>query len=364
MQYSELFSVTIAHTYYDAGMCRDFSFRPTDACRTLLRDHGLLFVESKGGFSVLCRVTRGKDNKQYAFIPLAADMRLSFVLTAVNSRLLNFSELPLADNRDTVYWLSNLADNSQNGELLLSADKAAAFVSTKDRIALRPPFFQHATTLEQQTAPISVQDTFGQVLFIRTVPIADGSLPVDLNRQRSGRHLLVINGGEPFPFYCSSELSHGNAFAVIDIYNHDQVPEAYRFLSPAGEVLGRKYTCRIAGRRTFWKYYVGLKHDTSIKKEELSISYPGNTVGFTALDPKTLADGVQAVPFVADAALAMRETPVKGIKLLRKKGGGNGHGSGHNGQVPIVENLPNPSTASISRLQDDPNTYSEIFVYV
>lgn len=364
MQYSELFSVTLAHTYYDAGMCRDFSFRPTDACRTLLRDHGLLFVEKEGGFSVLCRATEGKDNTQYAFIPLAAGVRLSFVLTAVNPRLLNFSELPLENNRNTVYWLSNLLDNSQNGALLLSADTAAAFVSAKDRIALRPHFFQHATTLEQQTAPVSVLDTFGQAVCSRTVPIADGSLPVDLNRQRPGRYLLVVNGGEPYPVYCSSELSHGNAFAVIDIYNHDQVPEAYRFQGPAGEILGRKYSCRIAGRKTFWKYYVGLKHDASIKKEELSISYPGNTVGFTAQSPRALADGVQAVSFVADAALALRETPVKGIKLLRKKGGGNGHGSGHNSQVPIVENLPNPSTASISRLQDDPNTYSEIFVYV
>ena len=86
--YKVLFKVHLFHNYYKSGISDDFTVFPSPDCKKVLNRFGLLFRQTRRGFSILYGL---HDNKNTAELvkPLNSDFILSFYLKAKKNILLN-----------------------------------------------------------------------------------------------------------------------------------------------------------------------------------------------------------------------------------------------------------------------------------
>ncbi|NOZ26268.1 MAG: hypothetical protein GXO94_09300 [Nitrospirae bacterium] len=353
-EFRTLFEVEILHNYYKSGVSGDFRTEPSTSCLGTLEDHALLFRRTAGGFAVMYE-TSGEGTTE-PLKPLNGEIKLSFILTAENPFLLNYTDLPLQSPSAHIYHLHNMNDNQQDGDLLLTSGTSTAYVSTEDRLELRPRYFRYSADSAGPSSEVEIRDERGRLIHGETVRVMNGKLefPVDLRRREPGRFSLGIDGTTALEFYASDELAGRGAFGVIEIFVNDDVPPSYRFTAQGGGVTGKRYSVKFDRRRTYWKYLVVLKYRKDAAPEDLSVSYPDPAVTFGREELQTLSDGTKAVPFVSNVPLPMQSEPVKGIQL--KKDGGNG--------IFEIENLPNPSVRLVRPGIPDDRVYSDIYVYV
>ena len=195
---------------------------------------------------------------------------------------------------------------------------------------------------------------------------------VDLSKHKPGKFTLYIDGVQKEQFYASDELVGESIFGLIDIFRDESVPPEYQFTNPSQnhDVVEKSYTVEINNRKTFWRYYVVLKYRLKDMEpedwpedwpNEWSIECPSDppqTVDPQPGNVKTVGDGMYAVPFVFEEELPLQQDPIKEIKL--KRANGNVDGS----KIKNIDNLPNPSIATIVPDVSLNRVYSEIFVYV
>lgn len=374
VKFERLFEVEIYHHYYAAKVSEDLVINPTADCRRLLRDYGLLLRTTPKGFVVLYEAYEDAAQKLHPRKPLEENVRLSFWLQPNNPYLINYSDLPLDSPSGHIYYGSNLNDNLQDSQLLLSADTGAEFLSPQDLLELKSQRFQYPMESPNFSAEIEIIDDFANIVIKETVVMVDGvaNFPVDLRKYGSGKFTLKIDGIQKAQFYANDELIGQNVFGLIDIFRHDSVPVAYQFTDATQnhDVQTKAFVVKIANRQTFWKYFLVLKYRLkdltpdqwpSDWPADWSIVYPPDPSVKIEPQPaavKTLVDGTLAVPFVSDAKLPLQQAVILGLQL--KKSGSNGNGSG----IREIENLPNPSVASIVPNDSDGKIYSEIYVYV
>jgi hypothetical protein len=179
---------------------------------------------------------------------------------------------------------------------------------------------------------------------------------VDLKKASSGKYTLKKNGVKAREFYADDELTGENAFAVIDIFDDDAVPAAYRFTDENHSAVPKTYKIKIDNRKAYWKYMVVLKYRTAIDPEDLSVALSGNGFAFSRKPGMVLSSGLTAVPFVSNHEMGLTATPVKGIKLTCD--------AGDAGDDFEVADLPNASAETIKPDKAGNKIYSEIFIYV
>ncbi len=373
-EFPRLFDVEIHHHYYTTKISRDFVITPTRACQSLMRDYELLFRTTARGFSVYYAREEMNAGPSHPLKPIEENVKFSFMLRSRKRYLLNFSNLPLDIPSGAIYYMNNLNDNIQQDALLLTADANSEFLTALDAIEFKPLVFQHRFESQNPSAEIEILDEHSNTVIQKTVGAVDGEFNhrVDLRRREPGRYTLYIEGAPEDRFYAGDERIGRDIFALIDIYHHDNVSESYRFTDPLNNhtPLPKTYVVKIDNRKTFWKYYLVLKYRLNDQTpEEWPADWPGNWTIAIPSDPpiaigprvdeiRTMADGALATPFVSDVELPMLEKPVKGIRLESSNGNGN------SGGIREIENLPNPSAASITPDDSDNKIYSEVFVYV
>jgi hypothetical protein len=373
--YKELFRITLSHYYYTSGQCADIRIKPTLRSRQLIKDYGLLYVETAEGIAVHYPAVAGPSDQLIPLKPISEAVGFSFMLQSENPYLFNFSELPLDTSPSAIYYFNNLSANVQNGKLLVSADSGSPFVSTLDTIELRPQQFDYrADSGGATTADVEIRDAWDRSLVQETVPVVEGILNYRINLRRTspGQFNFLVDGVSKLRFYADDQLIGRKVFGLINIYRDDSVPAAYQFTNPAQQhtVVPKTYRLEIDKRKTFWKYYVALKYRLKNQTpDEWPTDWPADWEIVYSPDPavhiapdagkiKTLTDGTLAVPFIADTALPLQEAPIKSVQLKK-----TGHGANASG-IREVDHLPNPSVKTIVPDDSDHKIYSEVFIYV
>ncbi len=358
IQFGKMVEVRLFHRFFEGTAGEVFDLAPTRECRKLLANWGLLFKKIPGGFVLLYEITEDGGGISHPLKPIDSPLTFSFVVLPLDPRMVNYSDVPLDRLPGFIYSLHNLRDNQQQGALLLTADTQNPYLSSADRVALRPLSFRYTFQSTQNSVLLDILDSLGTKVRSLSVSTTDGTgiCTVDLRPRGPGMYTINIDGQKAFDFYASDEIARMKAFAVIDICCGSHVPGPYRFLNDSFDVVRKTYTVRVDARRTFWKYYVVLKYRRTVDPGDLSIHHPAPGIQFTRLPVMTLGDGTDAVPFVSNQRLPLAIKPVKGIALKKKNGGGGG---------PLeIQDLANPSAAALVPSSGGTGAYSEIYIYI
>ena len=378
--YRPLFSVKFFHEFYKnlAGeythLDEDIVITPTSKCLQELKNQGLLFRATSGGFSILYTAYK-EDGDEFPLIPLTDPRQFSFQLFSKNPYIIHYSSLPLDGKKPGIYYLNNLQDNVQevdsNDELLLIKDTNDPYLSSQDEYILRRPQFNYEFKKAADQATLSIEDRNANTVYSETInKLDDGGQAAEKNFRTSldltpfgtGLFTLKIDDVEAESFYLDSSLLAKKPFGLIDIFYHPDVPAAYQFADVQGAVSAKTYTVRIDSRETVWKYLVGLKYRKDLDPADLEIV--SNTVAatFTRKDSFQLADNTTVIPFDSgDTTIPLKKEPIKGIKLQRTIAGQGGGGGGGNNSTEETA-LPNPEIANIKT--DNGKIYSEVYIYL
>lgn len=360
-----LFEIELIHEFYEPEknirFAKDLAIEPTPFCFDLLRDCGFLFRKKPNGFSVLADALKEKSNGYTLKKPIESQLIFSFFLLTKNPYLLNFSELPLMENHgQMIYRVHNLQNNIKEKQLLLTRDIQSEFLGEKDLIFAKSRSFSHQFTTDKIAVEMQVRDETGNTIMSKTIFSNEGFVDyqVDLSGLSPGSYTLFEDNIKELDFYADNQIAGKNIFGVIDIYNSDKVAEAYRFTDDTYRILPKKYTLKIASRKVFWKYMVVLKNHKKAASQDLTINLTGNHGGlnFIRQADVVLPDGLRAVPFISDRAVAFSSKPLKGIQLIKQ----NNHSSG----IFEIQNLPNAPVYAIKPDSTSDKIYSEIFIYV
>ncbi|SHJ77078.1 hypothetical protein SAMN02745165_03134 [Malonomonas rubra DSM 5091] len=354
IDFQKAFAVEVLHDYYRDGISADFLIAPTPSCQQQLLKQGMLFKETPSGFVVLYE-TAG-DEASEPKRPLASPLTFSFVLWSQESFLLNYSNLPLDKTPDQIFYLSNRDKSINDGQLLLSADSGAQFLSAADLLALRPQRFQVDIEDSSDSVVWELTDSKGTLVDRRRVATVEGnnSYLVDLREQAPGLYRLCCDGEEHLKFYAADRLVSGFPFGLIEIFIDPAISNDFSFVAADGSVQFRNYRLKLQARSTTWEYYVVAKYETEVTPNDLQISLDEPAVNFVRQPAVSLADGSTAVPFVAGATLPLSQQPLTGITLQKKKGP----------STPrlVIDNLPNPSVAEI--IPEADRVISRTYIYV
>ena len=333
----------------------DFTVAPTLECRRQLQKHGMLFKETPGGFVVLYETT-GQVGVAEPKRQFAAPFGLSFVLRPKVPFLLNYSDLPLDKSSEQIFYLTNRQKNLNDGRLLLSAAGGSEFLSASDLLPLRSQRFP--VDLETSATSIlwELQNHLGTLVDRQRVASVEGQnrYQVDLGDKEPGWYQLRRDGAEYLSFYAADHLVGGFPFGLIEIAVDSTVNDDFSFVAASGKVQFKRFQLKLQARETIWEYLVVAKYETELKPNDLEVTLDDPPVPFSRQTAVSLADGSTAIPFIAGAPLPLRQQPIKGITLRKKKGP----------TTPKldIDNLPNPSVAEV--IPEKEKVISRMYIYV
>lgn len=323
---------------YDVN--NDLVIAPTVETVKRLKDYRLKFKRNNYGFLVGCQVERLPGGGFVPFVNLAGLTSLRFAIYQKNPFFLNYTNLRLdksIENRDSfIYYLSNRANNVNGGNYLSRAissfdpalnyeaseliigtfnaqdylleaieDNSTAptigldtngnvtadspwriiyanqlpfpqFISTDDRLPLRPKFFRlNVESAALERLIIIIRDTNGNDIKSTTcisqeagVPLRN--CPLDLTDLLSGVYEIEVQDiagtvitSLGLDFYLDSNLTYNKPLGLIECF-HEPGPGlgSYRWLDEGNnnQLLSPEYLIRWKSRSTFWRYYYHVDH--------------------------------------------------------------------------------------------------------
>lgn len=363
INFNTLFDVDIFHEYYKNGISKDFVIAPSEECKELLSDYRLIFHTTSSGFNVSFSV----DENDNPVIPIDYQIKLVFHITAKNPYLLNYTNLPIDKIKNTVYYFTNYNLGFPGQSAL---HKNSNYVSSEDRLDLKPETFSYPIISKENEVEMSIQDCSDETIIEKSFLTIQNSADIQVNLSpfSPGKFKLLIDGEEEIEFYSDNKLAGKPVFGVIEIFLDPDsiIPQAFEINFPA--------------RKTYWKYNVILKHSSSLTSEELSVDIPKTETdkyGYSFADelirnkdisPKVLfnrlneiesSESPTSIPFVFSKELLLSEETIKGIRLVKI----NGNSESDYGN-PVLENLSNPSIESIKPEAETGKVYSEINIYI
>ncbi len=362
-EFNRMANVEILHRFYQSEYRQDLDILPTLQCKKFMRDYGLLFKKTPNGFALLYETVRNQSNETLPKFPLDRSIKFSFILKAANPYFHNYSNLPFQLSSSHIYRMANMNNNENNNRLLLTSNTNHDSVSEDDAVELKSQSFLYQFSSTNNSDAIKIVDEFNTTVIEKAVEIVDGkfSFRINLKNHPPGLYSLLINGSNQLNFYASDELMGQNVFGVVEIYHHNLVPQAYKFVTENQnqDVIyqTKTYTVTFETRKTFWHYYVVLKYRTNINANDLTIGPidPNSTLVFNRENNVSLSNGKVAVPFVSNEQLPIQENRIMGIRLNKS----NGNNSG----VFEIQNLPNASYRQI-HVDGNNDLFSKIYVYV
>ncbi|MCC6411361.1 MAG: hypothetical protein IT270_06860 [Saprospiraceae bacterium] len=361
--YDILFSVTTRHTYFTNGVSGDFSFVPSPSSLGAMSQAGLMFRETPGGFSMVCRVKNPGGNPPELFNSLEQkSLRLSFLMYLNSAYFQNYSILPGYEPGKDVFYLSNLRDDQSGGHKFLGDQVSNARLGNAVELSAGS-FWDFRFQAPVQKATLVMTDVFGNNM----TPLPELDLPAGestdviqldwrkVKKMAPGRYQITATtpgGTESRDVVYEPGVSADRLFGIVELFsdtlsftNANLVPATYRFLN--NNQLTRinnqpiaNYSIGFSRRALHWQYVVVDRLSNAlINLNNLSIN------GFTAPAPS----GGRRI-FRSNAALDMEE-----LSTLREI---------------IISNstikIPLPVPASNQVLKKDSNGvfFFEMFVYV
>lgn len=352
--FEKLFEVKFSHNFYSNSISKDFKVEPSSGCSRLMKNYRIVSREIESGFIVLIEFANLSAGTPV--VKLDNGVKFSFVIFSNNPFIKNFTDLALDSAPQSIYHFSNLNNNVQNSELLLSAGTSEKFVSDDDLIILKPKKFYYNQASLNPTVFIQLKDFENKIIAAKVVTIVNNELSyfVDVTPYQPGRYKLFVDGSLKLDFYADDSLSSKNIFGIVDIYFSGLVPSAYLLSDVNGNISEKTYFIKFKKRKTIWKYLVVLKFKNTINPDDLSLSYPDSSNSFTKQLAITLSNGNQAVPFISSSEIEFSDTTIQGIQLKKTNGTG----------IFEIDDLPNASYKNIKPDLSNNKVFSEIFIYV
>jgi hypothetical protein len=352
--FEKFFEIRLKNNFYMKHDAEDFKIEPASICSSLQNNYRL--VSRQTGSGILVFIELEDPLSGTPLVQPDKKAKLSYVIFSVNSFLKNFTELALDPKPQSIYHFSNLNNNVQNSDLLLSAGTSDEFVSNDDLVVLKPSRFYYNETFTGSSAHVQLTDFENNVIIDQIASILNNELSffIDVSIYQPGRFSLYVDGSLKLDFYSDDSLTGKSIFGIIDIYFSDLVPAAYRPLDLSGKVSEKTYSVKFKKRKSTWKYFVVLKFKSTINPADLLLIYPDSTNSFTRQSPVTLSDGYVAVPFISDNEIDFSDSAIKGIQLKKQNGTG----------IFEIDNLPNASYKNIKPDLVNNKVFSEIFIYV
>jgi hypothetical protein len=248
-------------------------------------------------------------------------------------------------------YFDNFTDHSDGDTLYLnSAAPASTVADENDIVALVPSIWKYNEAVAESVF-ISVQNVDGTVLRSEYCRPQDGNVQcqIDFSGIEPGILRIIAGSKEPEIIYRQESLPAKSPFAAVDLLVSPSVPDAYAFVSADGLPQPKTFTCRIENRSSLWRYIVVPKFNTSLQREQLSITDGDGRYTFGKAAKVLTMSGDPAFAIISKDEIPLQETPVKGLSLKRN-------------QVDLIKELPNPGPEQLKGSKG--NFYSEIYVYV
>ena len=225
--FEEFFVVQFFHNYYINSILPGIKIKPTPSCASLLKNQRIFFKENKAGFITLIEVTENSSTKP--LINFNTKIKFSFAVYIDNPFLKNFTDLNLNLKPYYIYHFSNLNNNVQNSELLLSAALDKEYVSDNDLIILKSQRFSYYNTSDKTSVKIEIKVFENNTIFSKTAFVYENYFQSDINLlpYPPGRYKLFVDNDLKLDFYADDYSNSKKIFGVIDIYTGSSIGEDF-----------------------------------------------------------------------------------------------------------------------------------------
>ncbi|HTA26589.1 MAG TPA: hypothetical protein VK809_02290 [Bacteroidia bacterium] len=337
----QYFTLEILHQYYHDSVSRDFNMSATVLTQSVL--NGLRMVSKQYGNQLIVGTELSDSGTSPLVVPTDGSC-LTFLLTLTNFNFLNYTNLPLLNNNNKIYYFTNRNSTAQNGKLFLSTDisqynsantynagdlvlytgniyqailptdsgspqipssnqywmltDANRYVSSSDQLNWLPSLStQPSGGLTDFTVIVSgyneAANDYSRVVYSPapiTIPANALYYTLDLSALSPGKYQLDINGSTQM-IYINDELKGQNIFGVVDIYFDSTLPAGYPMLSPSNQFLATPplYTISFLNRSTFWNYI--MRSSTGVIADARFSAVP--SLNITSTKPIAISDTPQ-----------------------------------------------------------------------
>lgn len=313
-----LFTVSISHTYYSDGVCKDFDFViPADTLQWL--NNGRLIAKVREGkLYVLFEV--GEANEPLVSI---AGQRLRFGLKLLNPFFSHFTTL---DPNSIIPLYDNVIDPKK---LEKRTDKKV--------VALVGQIFSHSLLSTTKPVTITLKNANGQILQTDTLPVTDKRTTLSYHLLDPTASVYTVTE-EPSrspkittDYYLDPQLQSQDIFGVIEIkidddfYKNFTLPDKFNFT---------EFNITFDAKQETLNYYVVVNKIDDISK--FSISDNGMIFKPVSLTPD---DKYALLLGNSDTQVALLQSPVK---IARQANARKKIQLKKNSSI-LIENLPQPA---------------------
>ena len=344
--YKKMIGLQVLNSYYSALKSNDFSFIPEQTSYYTAARMGIKLKPAGSGFHLFAEVENDeKLAKNYTGSPV----KMAFFMKLNNPFFVNFTDLPLQQDPEKIYYFSNQAVNKrkvfglEKDFLLLNQNE---YTSASDLIKTTKSNYNYVLdgNTGSKTANLVALDNDQTVTSKESGPV-DGhyNFSFQLSGLPAGRYRLEIDGGEVDRFYYAHELSATKYYAVVELFS--QVGADYAYFGNDNKLNAKEYCIAFKHRTTRWRYKV-------INRNGLDMAAPQIRESETPWEFTDVGDNV----FVSNQPIPLKEMPVKGITL---------YGDKDDGSSVLIADLPNPGIVMVKPDPGDPSTvYSDVYVYL
>ncbi len=351
--WEKLISLSCHHTFYEDGICKDFSFTPSMETDLALKNLKCIFRSQPNGFTIL-----GHSEKSLKLFqsPVLKVEKFTFYINQNNGKFINFSNLPFT-SFGQLYYFNNLTENKEKGsDAKLLHGQEYLYPKEDEFCAWRPKRFQ--VRVEQgKKIDLEVIDVFGKKVKLEDLPEKAPTrlIPLNLDSHSPGKYTLKTKQGD-VPIITSKKRLE-RYWGVIDIYL-EAAPKGNQIIVK-NQFTPQEYSIKIERRSTHWRYFL---IDQNNKKEQPKFSNPkvstnGTELEFTNPEFIELSNGHQAAMIESKKPLPLSEMISNKDKLnLKIKKNGK--------WVSKPLKLPKPTIDLIKPDRETNKIYSETFVYL
>ncbi|MGN6639510.1 MAG: hypothetical protein ACTHJ8_11410 [Mucilaginibacter sp.] len=256
INFNTLFTVQVLHEYYTDGICPDLIITPSADTQLALKENNMVWRQHINMLTIGMLTDPGDDT--LPFQVLLPNQRLTFLLQSKNPLFFNFTDLPLEDVNGNVLYFTNRNNNLVGGVPYLSAPGSGGLVSASDFLLLTGNTFNYALSPSLASGTVDIKDFYtGTVVGSQNFTFAgvQNSVAVDLSALDTGKYVLSIAGQTPYTVYYCADFTGNNFCGVVDIFNDNTVPAAYRiFDKTTGKFTSPAFQISFPDRPTIWKY--------------------------------------------------------------------------------------------------------------
>jgi hypothetical protein len=117
-EYQPLFSIFVEHPFFSDRRCRNLAFIPTDNCRAVMENIGLIMKKDINGIRLFHDTDRLESLRLYADDP-ADPLNFCFKVYAKDPLFFNYTDLPTSDGRRILYFDNRRAKDDLTGHIVL-----------------------------------------------------------------------------------------------------------------------------------------------------------------------------------------------------------------------------------------------------